>query len=109
MILSVLSIIWNVLVSLRRDILGIIFFARLKNLFKKADQENLVTADFFRMNLRRTPNKTCIEFYDKKWTFKDVTNVPYFQLFELYPDSFRKTDGGLQQPDSQPLFQQIQA
>ncbi len=69
---SLLNILWNVLVSIHRDLLGIIFFFRLKRLFKKADQQGLVVVDFFHTNLRKTPNKTCIDFYDSKWTFQDV-------------------------------------
>jgi hypothetical protein len=34
--------------------------------------KNLTTADIFLENVKKNPNKACIIFEDKTWTFQDV-------------------------------------
>lgn len=62
--------LFNILTALKRDVKGIIAFKRI---LKKIDSyKELTAAEVFFQNVRKHPNKECIVFEKKIWTFKDV-------------------------------------
>lgn len=78
LITNAFTIFINILLTIKRDIIAIIGFAKLKKELKRIDEEQLVLTDLFRANLKNNPNKVCFEFYDKKWTLKDVRSINIF-------------------------------
>jgi hypothetical protein len=64
--------IFSYLLVFKRDIeclfLGL-FVDRKAKIFK---QENISVPKLFLRNLKKNPNKACIIFEDKTWTFQDV-------------------------------------
>jgi hypothetical protein len=60
------------LIAIKRDVT---FFIKMAYLIIKSilyKHKNLTTADIFLENVKKNPNKACIIFEDKTWTFQDV-------------------------------------
>ncbi len=55
-----------------RDLRGVVTLAKIETKIYMNERNNVVLADAFRKNLKASPNKACIVYYDKTWTFQDV-------------------------------------
>ena len=70
--LKTITIIIN---AVKRDIMGILYMIKIRRKLAYYSKQNMVTADIFREWTKKQPNKPCIIFYDKTWTFKDVNFI----------------------------------
>ena len=75
LIANAFSIFISILSAIKRDVIGILSFIKIKLASKEIEKGQYCLADFFRMNLKNHPNKVCFEFYDKKWTLEDVSKI----------------------------------
>ena len=69
---SIANAINNLCHAICRDIKGILMVVHLESKLKKFDQNDLVLSDLFEKSVQLNPNKPCIIFNDKIWTFQEV-------------------------------------
>ena len=77
----------DLLAAIYRDIKGILLVIKLESKLKTLDKEDTVLADLFRKLVRKHPDKTCISYYDQKWTYQDV--IIYTFINKLFPLVYR--------------------
>lgn len=66
------NLINQYLIAIYRDLLGIRLFIDIKSTLKKFQNDHSNTFREFEKLVKKHPNKACIIFDDKIWTFKDV-------------------------------------
>jgi hypothetical protein len=59
--------------AIRRDLRGVVTLSQIEAKIFMNERKNVTLLDAFRKNLKADPNKACIVYYDKTWTFQDVT------------------------------------
>jgi solute carrier family 27 fatty acid transporter 1/4 len=68
-----LSDVYDFLFAIYRDIIGIVFFARMLRRIKQNQKNDLTVAQSFRHLVHKHPNKTCIIIdHNKTWSFRQV-------------------------------------
>jgi len=67
-----LKIIYSIIVTFRRDVRGIITYFTILRKSKQVDKKDYCVADVFGQWVKKQPQKPCIIFNDKTWTFLDV-------------------------------------
>jgi hypothetical protein len=65
----VIDVLW----ALVRDFRALRARAMCNLFYERAARSKKTVNSFFQENLKKTPHKIAIEFYDKKWTFNDVS------------------------------------
>ena len=71
-IFKILRLIVSFLITLPRDLRGLLMLTKLKKKSENYDRTNNNVADVFTEWVRKQPNKPCIIFKEQTWTFKDV-------------------------------------
>jgi len=57
-----------------RDIYAVFFFLYSKKKFDKFEKDNLTVAEVFGSHVKNHPDKACIIFENRTWTYKDIEN-----------------------------------
>jgi len=69
---NVIALIYSLLVAIKRDFNALLLVIPIAKKLITYKKQNLTTADVFLKNVKKNPNKACIIFEDKTWTFLDV-------------------------------------
>ena len=68
-----LKFFYYVIITLHRDILGLITLLNVKMKIRHFDKNNLAVPDVFKNWVDKQPNKECLVFDNQVWTFLDVS------------------------------------
>jgi hypothetical protein len=71
-LVHIFKIIYGIIVTFRRDVRGIFTYFRILNKSKHVDKKNYCVADVVGQWVKKQPQKPCIIFNEKTWTFLDV-------------------------------------
>ena len=76
MVLSVIGVFFkflrNLLQALCRDFRSLFLIIKIESKLKRIEKKNVLVADMFRKLVRKHPDKTCIAYYDRNWSYLDV-------------------------------------
>lgn len=72
LVYSYLKFIFQVFYAIYRDLSGAKFLIKAKRLLGDFEKNKSTVFDEFKNLVRENPQKACIIFEDKTWTFKDV-------------------------------------
>jgi len=71
-ILRILKFVFYSFLTLRRDVTCLYKLAMVKRKIVRLDKNPVAVSQVFRNWVKKQPNKECIVFEDKTWTFLDV-------------------------------------
>jgi hypothetical protein len=71
---SFLKLIYYFLITLPRDLKGLILMHTVESKFHKYEVEGVTTPMLFERLVKKQPKKPCIIFDDEIWTFQDVSD-----------------------------------
>jgi hypothetical protein len=69
---KLVELIYGLVVALKRDFDALFIVIPIAKKLLRYKKQNLTTSDVFLKNVKNFPNKACIIFEDKTWTFQDV-------------------------------------
>ena len=83
------ELIYGLLVAIKRDFDALFIIIPIAKKLLSYKKRNLTTADVFLKNVKNSPNKACIIFEDKNWTFLEVNiriiiKLINFQIYKYY-------------------------
>jgi acyl-coenzyme A synthetase/AMP-(fatty) acid ligase len=76
--LRILKFVFYSFLTLRRDVTCLYKLAMVKRKIVRLDKNPVAVSQVFRNWVKKQPNKECIVFDDKTWTFLDVINFENF-------------------------------
>jgi hypothetical protein len=69
---SAIKLIYNALITLPRDIKGLIMLHYVEWQFRKNEKDGSSTPKMFEKLVKKHPNKACIIFEETVWSYQDV-------------------------------------
>ena len=66
------NVLYSVLITLPRDLLGLYILIRIESKIKYNDVSRGTVGDVFRRNVKKHPHKACLVYEDQVWTFQQL-------------------------------------
>lgn len=79
----ILKFIYHVIITLPRDLRGVITLSKIKKKTKYYDDHNTSVPDIVGSWAKKQAKKECIVFNDEIWTFQDVSTCFFLTLYKI--------------------------
>lgn len=70
--IAILKILFYSLLTLPRDVRGLLLMIKVEKLFSKWEKDELSVYDLFKQRVKQNPRKACFIFEQKTWTYQEV-------------------------------------